>query len=318
MASFGAVETFSPSSLGRAERFFFMYTGSIIGVFVYFRLCGPAPYSAAALRTAVSVALAAHVAYMAVAWWRGELKQFDFGLALLFTCGGLATAAHLSPALYLFEHYSPALVSLAFGLTALLPLLLQREPFTVYYARRQVPRWQQKTREFESINRVMTGYWATLFFVAAGIAAWAPGDWHFTALYPNLVIFAAGMVGGSGIPPLYMKVFPPQLPDDAEALIMGMPLMFNARAAGDTRATVQFRVSGTDPGDYYLRVDAGKCQSLEGIASAADLTIHTPGEVWLRVVRGDIDGGRALAEGLFRAEGDLALLAKLSSWFQRS
>jgi hypothetical protein len=318
MASFAASATASSPPIGRVERLFFMYLGSIIGVFVYFQLCGPIPYSAATVRTALFVGLGAHGTYMALAWRRGELKQFDFGLALLFALGALATAVHLSPALYLFEHYSPALVSVAFGLTALLPLLLQREPFTVYYARRQVPRWQQKTKEFGSINRVMTGYWVVLFFVAAGLAAWAPSDWRFTLLYPNLVIFGAGMIGGPWIPPLYLKLFPPGLPDSAEALIMGMPLAFNPRAAGDARATVQFRVGGTEPGDYYLRVDCGKCQSFEGIVPAADLTVHTPGEVWRGVVCGDVDGGHALAEGLFRAEGDLALLAKLSSWFKRS
>jgi hypothetical protein len=124
-----------------------------------------------------------------------------------------------------------------------------------------------------------------------------------------------GMTATLWLPPLYFKVFPPGLPRSVEPLVMGMPLVFDRRAARDARASIQFRVSGKEAADYYVRIERGRCRSFEGLAPAADLTVYTPDEVWVRVARGELDGGKALAEGLYRAEGDLAVLAKLGEWF---
>jgi putative sterol carrier protein len=97
---------------------------------------------------------------------------------------------------------------------------------------------------------------------------------------------------------------------------MGMPFVFNPGAAGDARAVIQFRVSGDEPGDYWLRVQGGQCESFEGMASAADLTVHTPGDVWVNIAHGRLDGAAALMEARYRVEGDTTVLAKLSDWFR--
>ena len=174
-------------------RFFYMHVGSFVAVIVYFTFAGGAEYSAAGVRTALTVALAVETVYVWLARRAGELKHFDVGLWLLFATGTLATTAGFTGLARVFEHYSPALVFTTLGLTALLPPLLGGEPFTYYYARRQTPKWQQRLPEFVAINRVMTGYWAIVFFTAAALAAFAPTDWRYTALFPNLLTFGAGM-----------------------------------------------------------------------------------------------------------------------------
>ncbi len=301
---------------GRFRRFFFMHLGTLVSVLVYFDLCGRAGYSADGVRHALLVALVVASAYGALAWSRGEPKHFDLGIWTLFAFGTLATRAGVEPVLRLFQHYSPALVPLAFGLTALVPLVLGRETFTYYYARRQTPAWQQKLPTFAAINRVLTGYWVLIFLVAAGLAASAPLDWRFTLLYPNLVIFGLGLPAPLWLAPLYFRLFPPALPTAVEPLILGMPFAFDRQAAGDATATIQYRVSGAEAGDYVLRVARGKCESFAGTVPAPDLTVHTPDTVWVGVVRGELDGGRALMEGLYRVEGDVTLLAKLQEWFR--
>jgi hypothetical protein len=300
----------------RAGRFVFMYLGSFIGVVTYFTLCGRAAYSAVGVRNALSIALAVHTGYVLIARRYRELKQFDLGFFLLFALGTAAVWGGAAPVLFLFQHYSAALIPGTLGMVALIPLLLGREPFTLYFARRQVPSWQQRTPQFAVINRIMTAYWAVLFFIAAGLAAHAPTDWHFAALYPNLLLFGAGMTASLWLPPLYLRLFPPGLPDTAEALIMGMPFVFDPAAASDARATIQFRVSGAEPGSYYLHVERGRCESHEGIAPAADLTIETPDTLWLRIAAGEVDAASAFAEGLFRADGDLGLLVSMRAWFR--
>src|SRR5207245_105591 len=208
-------------------------------------------------------------AYIALAWSQGEVKQFDAGIWTLFATGTLATRVGIEPVLRLYQRYSPTLLFVTLGLTALIPLLLGRETFTYYYARRQFPRWQLKVPEFQDVSRVMTAYWTLLFFTAASLAAFAPTDWHFTFLYPNLMIFGVGMTATVWLPPLYFRFFPPALPRAVEPLIMGMPLVFDRKAARDTRASIQFRVSGSEPGDYYLAIARGRCRSFEGGAPPA-------------------------------------------------
>ena len=298
----------------RAVRFFFMYLGNIVVILLYFVLCG-AEFSAGQVYTALVIASAVQTGYIGLAYYCGELKQFDIGLWLLFAVGALAGWVGAGSLLALFQHYSPALVPGTLGLVALVPLVLGAEPFTTHFARRQVPRWQQQTPQFVGVNRVMTAYWGIVFGVATLLAAYAPTDWHFTALYPNLVIVCAGMTAALWLPPLYLKFFPGELPQHIEPLIMGMPMMFSPRLAGDARATIQFRVSGVQPGDYYVHVNAGKCESFEGVATAPDVTIHTPDSVWLRIARGEIDGARALEQGLYRVEGDPGLLGNMRDWF---
>ena len=301
----------------RVTQFFFMHIGSFVAVIVYFYFCEQAAYSTTGVRTALLVGLAVMSGYIALAYSQGELKQFDFGLLMMFVLGVMATYAGVDPLLALFQHYSAAVLFLTLGLVALMPLLLGRETFTYYYARRQTPLWQQKLPEFTAINRVMTVYWAGLFFLAAGLCLWSPQDWRFTALYPNLLIFVAGIPATLWLPPLYLKVFPPGPPQTVEATILGMPFVFNRKAVGNTRATIQFCVSGSETENYYVRIAQGKCESFAGRAPAPDLIVHTPDTVWMRIARSELDGAQALQDGLYRVEGDFSILMKMGEWFGR-
>ena len=169
-----------------------MNLGTLIGIIVYFSICGPAPYPLEAVTHALRTALVVHTIYMAIARWLGEMKQFDVTLWLLLAVGTVATYAGATSILWAYQHYSPAMLLTAFGLTALLPLLFGREPFTVYYGVRQVPRWQHRTPAFMEISRVMAGFWAIVFFTAAALCFARPTDPMFTAVYANLVILGSG------------------------------------------------------------------------------------------------------------------------------
>jgi putative sterol carrier protein len=301
----------------RAARFFFMHLGSLVAVVVYFYLYGASGYSAEGLRSALLTALVVKSGYMALAYWYGEHKYFDFGIWIMFAVGTIGAYGDIEPVARLFRFYSAAILFVTLGLTAIVPLLLGHEPFTYYFARRQLPLWQLKTAEFRAVSRVMTVYWALIFFSAAGLCAYAPLDPRFTFLFPNLLVFGPGITAQWWLPPLYFKLFPPTLPQAIEPLIMGMPMAFNAEAAREARASIQFHVSGTQSGDYWLRIADGKCESFEGVADRPDTTVHTLDTVWLRIAHGKLDGEQALAEGLYRVEGDYAVLAKMREWFTR-
>jgi hypothetical protein len=305
-----------PRPHGRLARFFFMHLGTLIGILVYLVLGERAAWSADGVARALWTAFAAHTAYVALAFTQGEIKQFDVGFWLLFAVGALAAAVGATPLLALFQRYAGALIFTTLTLTALVPLLLGRTPFTVYHAVRQTPRWQWRTPSFREVCRVMAWFWVLVFAAGAALCIARPTDPMFTLVYPNLLVFLIGMPAGRWLPPLWLRRFPPPLPDRAEELIMGMPFALDAAAARDARAVIQFRVSGDQPGDYWLRLDSGQCESFEGSAPRPDLVVHTPDEVWVGIAHGRLDGTQALLQGKYRVEGDFSMLAKLQQWFR--
>ena len=97
--------------------------------------------------------------------------------------------------------------------------------------------------------------------------------------------------------------------------IAGMPTVFNAEAAGDLVADIQFVVSGEEPGIYYLHIETGACTFHEGESASPTLTIKTPSEIWLAISRGEMDGQAAFMQQKYTVEGDFTLLMKLNQMF---
>ena len=99
--------------------------------------------------------------------------------------------------------------------------------------------------------------------------------------------------------------------------IEGMPIVFNAAAAGDMKATVQFDASGPEPGQYHLCIDSGHCSFHRGPAQQPTLTIRTPSDIWLKINSGELSGLDALVKGLYTVDGDANLLAQMEQLFKR-
>ena len=98
-------------------------------------------------------------------------------------------------------------------------------------------------------------------------------------------------------------------------IIAGMPTLFNAEAAGDIVADIYYKVTGEEPGGYYLEIANGTCSFHEGTPASPKLTIETPSEVWVAINTGELDGQQAFMEQKYKASGDFGLLMKLSSLF---
>ena len=52
-----------------------------------------------------------------------------------------------------------------------------------------------------------------------------------------------------------------------------------------------------------------------GVTEAPDLTVTTPSAVWVRIAHGELDGGKALADGLYQVQGDFGILTRMKEWF---
>jgi hypothetical protein len=292
-----------------------MHLGSLVAYAVYLVAAGLPPVSPDAVRRALVAALLTKTGYMLLAWRQGELKHFDWALWMMFALGTAGAFLGIDAVIVLFQRYVGALFFATLGLAAAVPLLAGREPFTEYYGRRQVPAWQQRTNQYRIANRVLTAFWAIVLFAAAALCAWRPDDLRYTVLWPNVLVFLVGLPSVLWLPPLWFRLFPQPLPDRVEQILMGMPMFFDRDAARDVDATIQFRVRGAEPGVYHLRIARGRCESFEGPTDRAAVTVDTSEAVWLRIVRGELDGTQALADGLYSAEGDLLVLAKLPEWF---
>jgi len=100
--------------------------------------------------------------------------------------------------------------------------------------------------------------------------------------------------------------------------IAGMPTVFNAMEAAGLTAVIQFRVTGEEPGSYYLHIENGACTFHEGEAGAPTMTINTASEIWLAVSRGEMDGQMAFMQQKYTVEGDFGLLLKMNQLFPPS
>jgi multimeric flavodoxin WrbA/putative sterol carrier protein len=98
-------------------------------------------------------------------------------------------------------------------------------------------------------------------------------------------------------------------------IISGMPTVFNSEAAGDLAATIYYRVTGEDPGDYYLEIADGICTFHEGKPSSPTLTIETPSDVWVAISVGELNGRKAFMKRKYKASGATGLLMKLDRLF---
>ncbi len=296
---------------------FFVHVGSFGAVFLYFGLLESAGTREEGVFRALPVALAVMTIYVLIARSRGLLKHFDFGLWPMFAIGTAGVYAGSEAVLSLFASYSGSVLFTTLGLVAALPPLLGFETFTMHFARRTTPKWQLGTPEFSSINKIITAYFAVIFFTAAGLAAWEPHNFYYSVVYPNLLIFVAGIPSQFWMPPLYMKLVPISPPQTVETAIMGMTMTFDREAGKDAEATIQFRVSGADAADYYLKVSGGVCEGFEGTTSSPNLTIDTPDDVWLAIARGELDGAQAFQRQSYKATGDLSILMRFDEWFPR-
>ncbi len=105
---------------------------------------------------------------------------------------------------------------------------------------------------------------------------------------------------------------------ELDMIMMGMPIAFNPKAAGDLDATIQFVLGGEGGGMYHLRIKDGQCTSHREPAVKATLTINAPAETWLAISKGEIDGQQAYMDGKYRATGDMDVMMKMNNLFDTS
>jgi putative sterol carrier protein len=107
-----------------------------------------------------------------------------------------------------------------------------------------------------------------------------------------------------------------QLPNSIKEVMDGMPEAFQPDKAAGANATIQFNFTG-EPGNYTVKVADGKCEVEEGTADSPTVAINSPSEVWLKIIRRELDGATAFMSGQFTFTGDMGVLMQMQNWFQQ-
>ena len=103
--------------------------------------------------------------------------------------------------------------------------------------------------------------------------------------------------------------------NDIRMNLGGMTLSFNPELVHEDEITYQFSLSGRQPGQWYLKIKSGRCSFHEGWTEAPDLIISTPSEIWVAVVRGEINLTQAVRDNLVRLEGRTELFSQIAAAF---
>lgn len=105
------------------------------------------------------------------------------------------------------------------------------------------------------------------------------------------------------------------LPNTVKEVMDGMSGAFQADKAAGVTATIQFKFTGAEEGNYVVKVADGKCEVNEGETDSATVTINSPSDVWLKISRRELDGATAFMSGQFTFTGDMGVLMQMGSWF---
>jgi multimeric flavodoxin WrbA/putative sterol carrier protein len=243
------------------------------------------------------------------------LGFLGFGTAWVYL-----TPVHVSS---LFVDHSTTLLYFALFLTTFIPQWFGYDPFTYAIAKQMTPETVWKTPYFRTINLHLTYFWSVIFF-ANFLSSWlGHGKPLFSILIPLIIILGIGLPLVKIYPKYYLRrqftsqsVDPSLIPGTAKELILRMPMGFRPEAAGDLKAEIQFDLSGEGGVKGVLSISEGKCSFREGTSSSPTLTICSPGDIWLKIARQEINRAQALMDGLYEVGGDMNLLMKMGDLFR--
>ncbi|MGA9532278.1 MAG: SCP2 sterol-binding domain-containing protein [Anaerolineales bacterium] len=101
-----------------------------------------------------------------------------------------------------------------------------------------------------------------------------------------------------------------------EEAMTRMPMAFQPERAEGVEAVVQYHLTGSEEGDWIVRIGDGQCDVEKGEAENPRLTLSADSDDYLKVLTGQLNAMSAFAEGKLKLKGDLSLAMKLMGYFK--
>lgn len=101
-----------------------------------------------------------------------------------------------------------------------------------------------------------------------------------------------------------------------ETLMSKMPGAFLPEKAVGLDATIQFKFTGDEPGEWYATIKDGKVAVEKGLFSAPKMTLTADSSDYVKIFTGELDGMQAFMQGRLKLAGDLNLAMKLTQMFK--
>jgi putative sterol carrier protein len=95
-----------------------------------------------------------------------------------------------------------------------------------------------------------------------------------------------------------------------------MGTAFNPEKAAGIDATIQLKLTGTQPGEWFFTIKDNQCTYSQGMAPSAKLTVSADSDNFMKIFSGQMDGVQAFMQGKIRVTGDMNLGLKLMTLFK--
>lgn len=100
-------------------------------------------------------------------------------------------------------------------------------------------------------------------------------------------------------------------------LMSKMPGAFLPEKAQGVDATIHFKFTGENPGEWNAVIKDGQCEVAQGIPSKAPtMTLTADSADYVKIFTGELDGMAAFMQGKIKLGGDLNLAMKLMQMFK--
>jgi len=99
-------------------------------------------------------------------------------------------------------------------------------------------------------------------------------------------------------------------------ILSKMPEAFLPEKAAGLEAVIQFKLTGSEAGEWYVTIQDGKCRVDAGASPAPKVTVSADSGDFARIITGEMDGMQAFMQGRLRIAGDINLATRLLSIFK--
>ncbi|HEX3509047.1 MAG TPA: SCP2 sterol-binding domain-containing protein [Candidatus Dormibacteraeota bacterium] len=103
-----------------------------------------------------------------------------------------------------------------------------------------------------------------------------------------------------------------------DQIVEALPRFLVPEKAGSTKATIQFDLSGSHAGKWWVKIHDGTAETGTGDAPEnANLTLLADSGDFVKIMTGQMDGMSAFMSQKLKVKGDMGLAVKLQTLFKR-